>query len=160
MASLNRCTFIGNVGADPDIKSMNSGDRVANFSLACTETWKDKNSGEKKERTEWVRVVVWNEGLLKVVENYVKKDSQLYIEGAMQTRKWTDNAGVEKYSTEIVLQKFQGTIVLLGGKRDDAGSSGGSGSSGGGYQAATSGGGGGSAYLDDDVPFVSSDSIW
>lgn len=114
--SVNRVILIGNLGKDPEIRSLNSGDRVCNFSLACSESWKDKTSGERKEKTEWVSVVIFNENLVKVSENYLKKGSKVYLEGSLQTRKYTDQAGVEKYSTDVVLQKFRGEIVMLDGK--------------------------------------------
>ncbi|MGB3388991.1 MAG: single-stranded DNA-binding protein [Pseudaminobacter sp.] len=111
--SLNKATLIGNCGGDPEVRSMDNGSRVANFSLATSESWKDKNTGEKKERTEWHRIVVWNDGLVGVIEQYVKKGSKLYIEGEIQTRKW-EKDGVERYSTEIVLTGFGGRLILLG----------------------------------------------
>jgi single-strand DNA-binding protein len=116
--SLNKATLIGHCGKDPEIRSTNGGDRVANFSLATSESWTDKRSGDRQERTEWHRVQVWNEHLVKVVENYVRKGSKLYVEGQIQTRKWTDNKGEERYTTEIVLQRFGGAILLLSGKDD------------------------------------------
>ena len=119
MSSLNKVMLIGNVGNDPDIKSMPSGDKVANFSVATSESWKDKATGEKKEKTEWHRVVVFNKGLVGVIESYVKKGSKIYISGKLQTRKWKDKDGVEKYSTEVVLSGFDGELVLLGGKQAD-----------------------------------------
>jgi len=159
--SVNKVILIGNLGADPEIRTLTSGDRVANLRIATSETWRDRASGERKERTEWHRVVVFNDNIVKVVEQYVKKGSTVYIEGAIQTRKWTDQSGVEKYSTEIVLQKFRGELTMLGGRGDGAG--GGArddGDFGGGY----GGGGGGrtqpsgpkesfSADLDDEIPF-------
>lgn len=120
MSSLNKVMLIGNVGNDPDIKSMPSGDKVANFSVATSESWKDKATGEKKEKTEWHRIVVFNKGLVGVIENYVKKGSKIYIAGKLQTRKWKDKDGVEKYSTEVVLSGFDGELVLLGGKQAEA----------------------------------------
>jgi single-strand DNA-binding protein len=122
MASLNKVCLLGNVGKDPEIRSMNSGDRVANLSIATSENWTDKQSGEKKERTEWHRVVVWG-ALVGVIEKYVNKGSKLYVEGQLQTRKWTDNAGVEKYSTEIVLRGFDAKLIMLDGKKSEGGSS-------------------------------------
>ena len=121
MACLNKCTFIGNVGRDPEIRATQGGKEIANLSLACTESWKDKTTGEKKERTEWVRVSVFNDGLVRLVKNYVKKGSKLYIEGQMQTRKWTNKDGVEVYTTEVVLQNFGGQILLLDGKQSSSG---------------------------------------
>jgi single-strand DNA-binding protein len=117
---LNKCCFIGNVGRDPEIRSMQDGREIANLSLGVTDKWKDKNTGERKEKTEWIRITIFNENLVKVVKNYVKKGSKLYIEGQMQTRKYTDKDGAEKYSTEVVLQNYGGTIVMLDGKKDSA----------------------------------------
>ncbi len=113
MSSVNKVMLVGNVGKDPEIRSTQDGTRVASFSVATSEKWRDKASGERKERTEWHNVVVFNEQLVKVVEGYVKKGSKVYVDGALQTRKWTDKNGQERYSTEIVLQKFRGEIQLL-----------------------------------------------
>ena len=173
--SINKVILVGNLGRDPEIRSTGDGTRIANLALATSETWRDRNSGERKERTEWHRVVIFNERLVEVVEKYVKKGSKLYIEGALQTRKWTDNQGQERYSTEIVLQRFRGELTMLDGARgaggamesgadyDDGyggdqvryGGTGGSSSGGGSF-----GGGGGSrgrspvsADLDDEIPF-------
>jgi single-strand DNA-binding protein len=158
--SVNKVILVGNLGKDPEIRTLTSGDRVANLSLATSETWRDKSSGERKEKTEWHRVVIFNDNLVKVAESYLRKGSTVYIEGSLQTRKWTDNSGVEKYSTEIVLQKFRGELTMLGGRGEGGGSGGGYDESGGGY-----GGGGfqsrGSsgpkesfpADLDDEIPF-------
>ena len=110
---LNKVTLIGNLGQDPDIRQTSDGRELANFSLVTTERWKDKNTGEKKDRTEWHKVVVFNQGLVNVVKNYVKKGSKLYVEGQLQTRKWTDNNGVDKYTTEIVLQNYNSSLQLL-----------------------------------------------
>lgn len=110
---LNKVTLIGNVGKDPEVRSTQDGREIANLTIATSESWKDKLTGEKKQKTEWHKVVIFNEGLVRVVKNYVKKGSKLYIEGALQTRKWTDQSGVEKYATEIVLQGFNSTIVML-----------------------------------------------
>ena len=117
--SVNKVILVGNLGRDPEIRSFNNGDRVANLSLATSESWKDKSTGERKERTEWHKVVVLNESLIKVCENYLKKGSTIYIEGSLQTRKWTDQQGVEKFSTEIVLKPFNGVLTMLGGKPQD-----------------------------------------
>ena len=114
--SLNKVVLIGNVGKDPEIRSTQDGREIANLSIATSESWKDRATGERKEKTEWHRVVVFSEGLVGIIKNYVKKGSKLYIEGALQTRKWVDNAGVEKYTTEIVLQGFGATVVLLDNK--------------------------------------------
>ncbi len=150
--SLNKVTLIGNLGKDPEIRSTSDGREIATFSLATTDTWRDRASGEKKERTEWHRIVIFSEGLVGVVKNYVKKGSKLYIEGSLQTRKWVDQAGVEKYTTEIVLQNFGSTLLMLDNK----------GSGGEGFSAAASSGAGSSqgggvtfdhSELDDDIPF-------
>ncbi len=137
--SVNKVILVGNLGRDPEIRSMPNGDRIANLSIATSEQWRDKSSGERKEKTEWHRVVIFNDNIVKVVENYVKKGSTVYIEGALQTRKWTDKDGVEKYSTEIVVGKFKGELTMLGGR-----DGGGGGSQGGGY------GGGQGGRNDDD----------
>lgn len=118
--SVNKVILIGHLGADPEIRSLNSGDRVCNLRIATSESWKDKGSGERKEKTEWHRVVIFNENLVKVAENYLRKGSKIYLEGQLQNRKWTDKDGVEKYSTEIVLQKFRGELTMLDGKKDGA----------------------------------------
>ncbi len=156
--SVNKVILVGNLGKDPEIRTLTSGDRVANLTIATSETWRDRTSGERKEKTEWHRVVIFNDNLVKVAESYLKKGSSVYIEGSLQTRKWTDNSGVEKYSTEVVLQKFRGELTMLGGRGDGGGAS--AGGDDGGY-----GFGGGapakksgpsesfSADLDDEIPF-------
>lgn len=119
--SVNKVILVGNVGQDPEIRSTQDGREIANLSIATSESWKDKSSGEKKEKTEWHRLVVFSPGLVGIVKNYVKKGSKLYIEGSLQTRKWTDNQGVEKYTTEIALQNFNSTMQILdsrGGSSD------------------------------------------
>ena len=121
--SVNKVILVGNVGQDPEIRSTQDGRELANFSIATTESWKDKNSGEKKDKTEWHRIVVFSQGLVGIVKNYVKKGSKLYIEGQLQTRKWTDKDGVEKYTTEIVLQNFNSTLQLLDSRNSGGGSS-------------------------------------
>ena len=113
MASLNKVLLIGHLGRDPEIRSLQDGSKVCNLSLATSETWKDRNTGERKEKTEWHRVVVFSERLVDVAEKYLKKGSQIYLEGKLQTRKWTDQSGNDKFSTEIVLQKFGGELVML-----------------------------------------------
>lgn len=120
--SINKVILIGNVGKDPDIRATQGGKKLASFSLATSESWKDKSTGERKDKTEWHRVVVYNEHLVDLVEKYVRKGSKIYLEGSLQTRKWTDQAGVEKFSTEVVLQNFNGVITLLdsGGGRTNA----------------------------------------
>jgi len=125
--SVNKVILVGNLGKDPEIRSTQGGQRIANFSLATSETWRDRTSGERKERTEWHRVVVFNERLVDVIEKYVKKGSKLYIEGALQTRKWTDNSGQERYSTEVVLQNFRGELTMLDSARGQGGGGGGGG---------------------------------
>ena len=158
--SVNKVILVGNLGADPEIRSLNSGDRVANLRIATSETWRDKSSGERKEKTEWHRVVIFNDNLVKVAEQYLKKGSKVYIEGSIQTRKWTDQSGVEKFSTEIVLQKFRGELTMLGG-RDGGGAGAGGGSRGDDdYSSGFSTGGANkpsgpkeSYDLNDDIPF-------
>ena len=164
--SVNKVILVGNLGRDPEIRRMNSGDPVVNLSVATSESWRDKNSGERREKTEWHRVVIFNDQLAKVAENYLKKGMKVYIEGQLQTRKWTDQNGQEKYSTEVVLQRFRGELQMLDGRGEGGGSfqssdSGGYDSFGGG-----SGGGGGGQRsmdgpkedfsrndLDDEIPF-------
>lgn len=119
--SVNKVIIVGNLGRDPEIRSMPNGDRVANLIVATSESWKDKSSGERKEKTEWHRVTIFNDNIVKVVESYVKKGSTVYIEGQLQTRKWTDQQGVEKYSTEIVVSRFKGELTMLGGRPEGSG---------------------------------------
>ena len=160
--SVNKVILVGNVGKDPEVRSFQNGGRVANFSVATSETWKDKATGEKKEKTEWHRVSILNDNLINVVENYVKKGSKLYIEGQLETRKWTDQSGAEKYSTEVVLRPYRGELTLLDGRSSsgsgefggapsyDAGND--SGSFGGGAQGGKRTGTDNNA-MDDDIPF-------
>jgi len=164
--SVNKVILIGNLGRDPEIRSTQDGTRVANLSLATSENWRDKNTGERREKTEWHRVVIFNERLVEVVEKYLRKGSKIYIEGQLQTRKWQDQSGQDKYSTEVVLNRFRGELTMLDSRRDAEGQgagdyggapvgdaamgdapSGGSGSGGGG--PAPSGG----SDLDDEIPF-------
>ena len=121
--SINKVILVGNVGQDPEIRSTQDGREIASFSVATSDSWKDKNSGEKKEKTEWHRVVIFSPGLVGVVKNYVKKGAKLYLEGSLQTRKWTDAQGLEKYTTEIVLQNFNSTLQILDGRDRQGGSS-------------------------------------
>ena len=114
--SVNKVILVGNLGKDPEVRHTQDGKPIVNLSLATTESWRDKSSGERKEKTEWHRVVIFNEGIAKVAEQYLKKGSSVYIEGQLQTRKWTDKDGAEKYSTEVVLQNYGGTLTMLGGK--------------------------------------------
>ena len=161
--SLNKVTLIGNLGRDPEIRSLQDGNKVANLSVATSESWKDKSSGERRERTEWHRVVIFNERLVDVVEKYLKKGAKVYLEGALQTRKWTDQSGVEKYTTEVVLQRFRGELVMLDGRGGGGGGESAMSESGdeGGYSSAPSSRGGSSGGgsrapagdLDDDIPF-------
>jgi single-strand DNA-binding protein len=167
--SVNKVILVGNLGADPEIRSLNSGDRVANLRVATSETWRDKSSGERKEKTEWHRVVIFNENLARVAEQFLKKGSKVYVEGQLQTRKWQDQSGQEKYSTEVVLQRFRGELTLLDGRGGGASESDGEPgqvSRGGDFgrsspmekrpAMAGSGGSGGSGRyndLDDDIPF-------
>ena len=137
--SVNKVILVGNLGRDPEIRNTQDGMKVVNLSVATSERWKDRMSGEPRERTEWHRVVIFNENLARVAEQYLRKGSSVYLEGQLQTRKWTDQQGVEKYTTEVVLGRFRGELTLLGGRGDGAGAGGGYGdSAGGGY-----GGGGG-----------------
>ena len=178
--SLNKVMLIGNLGADPEIRSFQNGGRVANLRIATSENWKDKNTGERKEKTEWHTVAIFSEGLVGVVERYVKKGSKVFVEGKLQTRKWQDQSGNDRYSTEIVIQGLGGSLTMLdgasgggsggggGGNYGGGQSSGGGGGSGGGWnQGGGSGGnagggnqgggnggsGGGYDDLDDDIPF-------
>jgi single-strand DNA-binding protein len=167
--SVNKVILIGNLGADPEIRRLNSGDAVVNLRIATSESWRDKNSGERKEKTEWHQVVIFNDQLAKVAEQYLKKGMKVYIEGQLQTRKW-EKDGVERYTTEIVLQKFRGELQMLdsrgqgegggqvsydrgGGARSGGSDFGQSGPGGGDYSRGGGGGRGGSRELDDDIPF-------
>ena len=118
--SVNKVILIGNLGRDPEIRSLNNGDRVANLRIATSETWRDKSTGERKEKTEWHSVVIFNDNIVKVAENYLKKGSTVYIEGSLTTRKY-EQGGVEKYTTEIVIQRFNGQLTMLGGRGDSQG---------------------------------------
>src|SRR5580700_1643055 len=119
--SVNKVILVGNLGRDPEIRTLNSGDRVANLRLATSETWRDRTSGERRERTEWHRVVIFNDNLVKVAESYLRKGAKVYIEGALQTRKFNDASGAERTTTEIVLQKFRGELTMLDGRGDSEG---------------------------------------
>ena len=116
--SINKVILVGNLGRDPEIRSTQDGREIANLAVATSESWKDRNTGERKEKTEWHRVVIFNEGLVNVVKNYLKKGSKVYLEGQLQTRKWTDQSGTEKYSTEVVLQRYRGELTMLDGPKD------------------------------------------
>ncbi|WP_137112263.1 single-stranded DNA-binding protein [Rhodobacter sp. SY28-1] len=175
--SVNKVILIGNLGRDPEVRSFQNGGKVVNLRIATSETWRDKQSGERKERTEWHSVAIFNEALAKIAEQYLKKGSTVYIEGSLETRKWQDQSGQDKYTTEIVLRPYNGNLTLLGG-RGDGGSGGGGGAyddrggydeggQGGGYGGSSggsrggfgggsgggAGGGGGRSDLDDEIPF-------
>ena len=120
--SINKVILVGNLGNDPQIRATQDGREIANLSIATSDSWKDKNTGERREKTEWHRVAIFNEGLVRVAKNYLRKGSKVYIEGALQTRKWTDQSGAEKYSTEVVLQGYNGNLTMLDGRSDNASS--------------------------------------
>jgi len=150
--SVNKVILIGNLGRDPEVRSFQNGNKVCNLRIATSETWKDRDSGERREKVEWHSVAIFQEGLVRIAEQYLKKGSKVYIEGQLQTRKWQDQSGADKYSTEVVLQGFGGTLTMLDG--NGGGSDSGGGQSGGGYDSGASGGGyGGSRDLGDEVPF-------
>lgn len=177
--SVNKVILVGNLGRDPEIRFMQSGDKVVNLAVATSERWTDRQSGERREKTEWHRVVVFDQNIADVAEKYLKKGSKVYLEGQLQTRKWTDQSGVEKYTTEVVLQRFRGNLTMLSGRGEEGGGGFGGGGGdygqddgygsgpaggqsyggggGGGQQSRSGGGGGGPANdpmdLDDDIPF-------
>ena len=170
--SVNKVIIVGNLGRDPEVRRMQSGDRVANLNVATSESWRDKQTGERKEKTEWHRVTIMNDKLAEVAEKYLRKGSKVYVEGSLETRKWTDKEGQERYTTEIVIGRFRGDLTILdgrdgGGGGGDEGGYGGGGSGGGGYSGGGARSGGGSAPaprgggggggrapdLDDDIPF-------
>jgi single-strand DNA-binding protein len=148
--SVNKVILVGNLGRDPEIRSLQDGTKVANLSLATSESWKDKNSGERREKTEWHRIAIFNDRLADLAEKYLKKGSKIYVEGQLQTRKWTDQSGQERYTTEVVLSRFRGELTMLDGRGGgapggDAGESF--------AEPAPAGRGGGAGELDDDIPF-------
>jgi len=177
--SVNKVILIGNLGRDPEVRSFQNGGKVCNLRIATSETWKDRNTGERREKTEWHSVAIFQEGLVRIAEQYLRKGSKVYIEGALQTRKWQDQSGQDKYSTEVVLQGYGGTLTMLDGRDGGGGGGGGGGyggdsggygggggggydsgpSGGGGYDSGPSGGGtsggggGGRSDLDDEIPF-------
>ena len=161
--SVNKVILVGNVGKDPEVRTTQDGSKIVNFSLATSETWNDRASGERKERTEWHRVVVFNDRIGDVVEKYVRKGSKLYVEGSLQTRKWTDQSGQEKYTTEVVIGRFRGELTMLDGARggEGMGDSGPRQSAARPAPARSGGGGGGGSGgwdapkgdLDDEIPF-------
>jgi single-strand DNA-binding protein len=161
--SVNKVILVGNLGRDPEVRSTQDGAKIVNLSIATSERWKDRNTGEPREKTEWHRVVIFNENLGRVAEQYLRKGSNVYIEGQLQTRKWTDQQGVEKYTTEVVLQRYRGELTLLGSRGEGGFSGGESAGSYGGGEAPGFGGSGAPATspppmrdsndLDDDIPF-------
>ena len=154
--SVNKVILVGNLGADPEIRRMNSGGEVATLSIATSETWKDKNTGERKDRTEWHKVVIFNENLVKVVEQYLKKGAKVFIEGQLQTRKWQDQSGIDRFTTEVVLQNFRGQLQMLDSRPDDGGSNATTNTQNsaiGSQYAAQKGRASYQRPLDDDVPF-------
>src|SRR5260221_3965245 len=163
--SVNKVILVGNLGKDPEIRRTQDGRRIATLSIAPSKPWRDRATGERKEKTEWHRVVIFSEPLCKIVEQYLKKGAKVYIEGALQTRKWTDQAGVEKYSTEVVLQGFNSTLTMLDGRSGGGGGSFGADDSGGGdfgssgpssaapRRAVAAGAGARNSDMDDDIPF-------
>ncbi len=167
--SVNKVILIGNLGADPEVRTFQNGGKVCNLRIATSETWKDRNTGERREKTEWHSVAIFQEGLVRVAEQYLKKGSKVYVEGKLQTRKWQDQSGQDRYSTEVVLNGFDGTLTMLDG-RSEGGGGGGGNYSGGGYSGGGSGGssygggndggyggsqtgGGGGSDMDDEIPF-------
>ncbi len=167
--SVNKVILIGNLGRDPEVRTSQDGSKIVNLNIATSESWKDRATGERKEKTEWHRVVIFNPNLADIAERYLKKGSSVYLEGSLQTRKWTDQSGQEKYSTEVVIGKFKGELTLLGGREGGGSGSGGGGggygggggaSGGGGRQSGggSGGGGGGQSWeppadMDDEIPF-------
>jgi len=165
--SVNKVILIGNLGRDPEVRSFQNGGKVCNLRIATSETWKDRNTGERRERTEWHSVAIFNENLARLAEQYLRKGSKVYIEGKLETRKWQDQSGQDRYSTEVVLRPYAGELTFLDGRDGGSGGGGGGGGSsyggggygddrggGGGYQDDRSGGyGGGASDMDDEIPF-------
>jgi len=154
--SVNKVILIGNLGRDPEVRSTQDGSPIVQLSVATSDTWKDRATGERRERAEWHRVVIFNEHLCRVAENYLKKGSKVYVEGSLQTRKWTDQQGVEKYTTEVVLQRFNGELTMLDGRGDNDGGSWGGDNGGFSDGPGPSGGGStpaGGGDFDDEIPF-------
>ena len=173
--SVNKVILIGNLGRDPEVRSFPNGGKVCNLRIATSETWRDRTSGERKERTEWHSVAIFNENLVKIAEQYLRKGSTVYIEGQLETRKWQDQSGADRYTTEVVLRPYRGELTLLGGRGEGGGGAdmgggydsgpagggyggagggyGGGGSSGGGSSGGFGGGGGGRGDMDDEIPF-------
>jgi len=170
--SVNKVIIVGNLGRDPEVRSFQNGGKVCNLTVATSENWRDKNSGEKRERTEWHRVAIFSEGLVRVAEQYLRKGSKVYLEGQLETRKWQDQSGQDRYTTEVVLRGFNSTLTMLDGRNESSGggdfgggSSFGGGDQGGGFDGGSSGGGssgggssgggssGGNNNFDDEIPF-------
>ncbi|NIY73392.1 single-stranded DNA-binding protein [Marivivens donghaensis] len=165
--SVNKVILIGNLGRDPEVRNFNNGGKVVNLRIATSENWKDRNTGERRERTEWHSVAIFNEALGRIAEQYLRKGSTVYVEGQLETRKWQDQSGQDRYSTEVVLRPFTGNLTLLGGRGDGGQGGGGGGGYGGGYDngPSSSGGGYGGGYdsgpsgggnsggMDDEIPF-------
>ena len=167
--SVNKVILIGNLGRDPEVRTFQNGGKVCNLRIATSENWKDRNTGERKERTEWHSVAIFSEPLARVAEQYLRKGSKVYLEGQLETRKWQDQSGQDRYSTEVVLRPYTSTLTMLDGRGDNQGGGGGyggdsggygdGGGGGGGYDSgpsgggSSSGGGGGSRDLDDEIPF-------
>ncbi|MAQ83724.1 MAG: single-stranded DNA-binding protein [Maritimibacter sp.] len=171
--SVNKVILIGNLGRDPEVRNFQNGGKVCNLRIATSENWKDRNTGERRERTEWHSVAIFQEGLVRIAEQYLRKGSKVYIEGKLQTRKWQDQSGQDRYSTEVVLQGYDGVLTMLDGRGEGGGGGGGGyddrggyggGSSGGGYGGGNQGGGGGgggggyggpapAGDIDDEIPF-------
>ncbi|MEM1101676.1 MAG: single-stranded DNA-binding protein [Pseudomonadota bacterium] len=169
--SVNKVIIVGNLGQDPEVRSFQNGGKVCNLSVATSENWKDRNTGERREKTEWHRVAIFNEGLVRIAEQYLRKGSKVYLEGQLETRKWQDQNGQDRYSTEVVLRNYTGNLTMLDGRNEGGGASMGGGGgggyvrddrgSGGGYGGGDQRGGGGGGYsapapaadLDDEIPF-------
>jgi single-strand DNA-binding protein len=170
--SVNKVILIGNLGADPEVRTFQNGGKVANLRIATSENWKDKNTGERREKTEWHTVAIFQEGLVRIAEQYLKKGSKVYIEGKLQTRKWQDQSGQDRYSTEVVLNGYDGTLTMLDSRNEGGGGGNYGGGGGGGYSGGSSGGGyggndggygggsggggapsGGGSDMDDEIPF-------
>ncbi|MEO1796577.1 MAG: single-stranded DNA-binding protein [Pseudomonadota bacterium] len=171
--SVNKVIIVGNLGQDPEVRNFQNGGKVCNLSVATSEQWKDRNTGERREKTEWHRVAIFNEGLVRVAEQYLRKGSKVYLEGQLETRKWQDQNGQDRYSTEVVLRNYTGNLTMLDGRSEGGGGNYGGGGGGGGYMSDQRGGGGGGGYgdqrgggggggynapapaadLDDEIPF-------
>ena len=153
--SVNKVILIGNLGADPEVRTFQNGGKVCNLRIATSETWKDKNTGERKERTEWHTVAIMSEPLVRIAEQYLRKGSKVYLEGQLETRKWQDQSGVDKYSTEVILRPYTSTLTMLDGKGNGNSGGYGGGNQGGGYDSGQGGSGGGTPSRDlyDEIPF-------